>query len=58
MTKNDSLETIKKKYREIIQSYHPDKIQGKGLPKDFVDFANKKLTDFNNAYNEIKKNKK
>ena len=58
VTKNDSLETIKKKYREIIQSYHPDKIQGKGLPKDFVDFANKKLTDFNTAYNEIKKNKK
>ena len=57
-TKNDSLETIKKKYREIIQNYHPDKIQGKGLPKDFIDFANKKLSDFNIAYNEIKKNRK
>ena len=54
----DSLESIKKKYREIIKNYHPDKIQGKGLPKDFVDFANKKLTDFNEAYNEIKKSKK
>ena len=54
----DSLEVIKTKYRDVIKNYHPDKIQGKGLPKDFIDFANKKLTDFNEAYNEIKKNRK
>ena len=51
------METIKKKYRNIIKDYHPDRIQGKGLPEDFIDFANKKLTDFNEAYNEIKKNR-
>ena len=55
---SDSLEEIKNKYRNIVRDYHPDKIQGKGLPKEFIDFANKKLTDFNQAYNEIKNNRK
>ncbi len=53
----DSLEIIKKKYRDIIKEYHPDTIQGKGLPEEFINFANKKLVDFNEAYNEIKKHK-
>ena len=57
-SENDSLETIKKKYKEIIKNYHPDKIQGKGLPEEFINFDNKKLTDFNEAYNEIKKKRK
>ena len=58
VSENDSMETIKKKYRNIIKDYHPDKIQGKGLPEEFIDFANKKLIDFTEAYNEIKKNRK
>ena len=57
-SESDSLEIVKKKYREIIKDYHPDKIQGKGLPVEFINFANKKLTEFNEAYNEIKKYKK
>ena len=55
---SDSLDVIKKKYLKVVRDYHPDKIQGKGLPEDFIEFANKKLKDFNEAYNEIKKNKK
>ena len=53
----DSLDSIKKKYRSIIKEYHPDRIQGKGLPDEFINFANKKLVEFNEAYNEIKKQK-
>ena len=53
----DSLENIKKKYKDIIKEYHPDRTQGKGLPAEFIKFANKKLIDFNEAYNEIKKHK-
>ena len=58
VNESDSMEIIKKKYRDVIKNYHPDKIQGKGLPEDFIDFANKKLIDFNEAYNEIRKNRK
>ena len=57
VSENDSLENIKKKYRKIIKEYHPDTIQGKGLPDEFINFANKKLIDFNEAYNGIKKYK-
>lgn len=57
-SKEDSFNDIQNKYRKIIKDYHPDKIQGKGLPEDFIEFANKKLKDFNEAYNEIKKNRK
>ena len=58
VSETDSLDNIKKKYRNIIKEYHPDAIQGKGLPDEFINFANKKLIDFNEAYNEIKKHKK
>ena len=57
VSESDSLESIKNKYRNIIKEYHPDTIQGKGLPEEFINFANKKLVDFNEAYNEIKKHK-
>ena len=56
-SKEDSFNDIQNKYRKIIKDYHPDKIQGKGLPEDFIEFANKKLKDFNEAYNEIKNRK-
>ena len=52
-----ALKILKKKYKDIIKEYHPDRIQGKGLPAEFIKFANKKLIDFNEAYNEIKKHK-
>ncbi len=57
VTENDSLESIKNRYKNIIKEYHPDRIQGKGLPAEFIKFANKKLIEFNEAYNEIKKYK-
>ena len=58
LTKVTQWKLLKKKYIDVIKNYHPDKIQGKGLPDDFIDFANKKLIDFNEAYNEIRKNRK
>ena len=45
---------IKSKYRQLITQYHPDKVIAKGLPEDFVDFANQRLKSINEAYNYIK----
>lgn len=50
----DSMETIKSKYRALTRDYHPDKIVSKGLPDEFVEFANRKLQDINEAYTAIK----
>lgn len=48
-------EEIKKQYRHLITQYHPDKIIAKGLPEDFVEFANERIKVINDAYNKIKK---
>ncbi len=46
---------IKKAYRHIAREYHPDVLQSKGLPEDFMEFANQKLQKVNESYGRIKK---
>ena len=58
LTENASLEEVSNQYRKLIKEYHPDKLQGMGLPKEFIDLANQKLSAINKAYTEIKKNEK
>ena len=49
---------IKRCYRRAITEYHPDKIQSKGLPKEFMKFANDQTIKINEAYNVIKESRK
>ncbi|MFW5976880.1 MAG: TerB family tellurite resistance protein [Bacillota bacterium] len=51
----DSTEVIKKKYRELVKEYHPDRIISKDLPEDFIEFANKRFKEIQNAYEKIMK---
>jgi len=46
---------IKKVYRQKVAEYHPDKIEGKGLPPEFIKFANDKLAEINAAYEQVRK---
>ena len=50
-----SNEEIKKQYRKLATEYHPDKIQAKGLPEEFIKFANDKFQEIQEAYDGIKK---
>jgi len=52
---NDSEDTIKQQYRKLVQDYHPDKIISKGLPEEFVKFANDKFREIQEAYDVVKK---
>ena len=52
---NDSNEHIKKQYRKLVSDYHPDKIASKGLPEEFIKFANDKFREIQEAYEVIKK---
>ncbi|MCK5100394.1 MAG: DnaJ domain-containing protein, partial [Desulfobacteraceae bacterium] len=45
----------KKQYRKLATEYHPDKIQAKGLPEEFVKFANDNFIKIQEAYEYIKK---
>lgn len=54
-TPEDSNEVIKANYRRLVKEYHPDKIQAKGLPPEFQEFAKEKFQEIQNAYEEISK---
>ncbi len=45
---------LKKKYRALVSEHHPDRLIARGVPKEFVDIANKRLAAINAAYEEIK----
>lgn len=44
---------IKKAYRRKANEFHPDKIEGKGLPPEFIKFANDRLAEINESYDAI-----
>ena len=50
----DDMETIKKRYRELVKKYHPDFMQTKVYDEHFVEFAKQKMQEINQAYDEIK----
>lgn len=52
---NASNKEIKKQYRKLVTEYHPDKIEAKGLPEEFVKFATDKFREIQEAYDNIKK---
>jgi DnaJ like chaperone protein len=52
---SDSMDEIKKKYRKLVQDYHPDKIVAKGLPEEFTKFAQNKFQEIQEAYEHIQK---
>ena len=45
---------VKKQYRKMASEYHPDKVIAKGMPQQFVELANKKFAEINQAYEKIK----
>ncbi len=46
---------IKKAYRQKCLDFHPDKLASKGLPDEFMEYANEQLARVNEAYDTIKK---
>jgi len=54
--KGDSMEVIKKKYRELAKKYHPDRVSHLG--EEFRDLANQKFKAIQEAYDTIKEERK
>jgi DnaJ like chaperone protein len=48
-------EVIKRIYRRKCNDFHPDKLASKGLPAEFMEYANEQLAKVNEAYDTIKK---
>ncbi len=49
---------LDKAYKILIKDYHPDRLVGYGLPRDFIDLANNRLAKINASYDYIKSNRK
>ncbi|MDN5335440.1 MAG: DnaJ like chaperone protein [Synergistales bacterium] len=53
--RSDSDEVIRKRYRELVAKYHPDKFIGQNLDKEFIEFASKKFQRIQSAYERIRR---
>lgn len=51
---NDPDHIIKSNYRKLVSEYHPDKISSKGLPEEFIQLAENKFREIQQAYESIK----
>lgn len=49
-----SMAEIKKAYRKLVKEYHPDKLASENMPEDYVEFANNKIIEINEAYEYLK----
>jgi len=50
---NDSTAAIKKRYRDLTKTFHPDTISGKDLPPEFTKLAASKFREIQEAYERI-----
>jgi len=44
---------IKKAYHRLVKENHPDKLQARGVPEDFLKIAQEKMAEINQAYTDI-----
>jgi len=54
-TPESSNEEIKSNYKKLVKDFHPDKIISKGLPEEFVDFAESRFREIQESYEKIEK---
>lgn len=52
--REDSDGEIKRRYRRLVNEYHPDKIASKGLPEEFSRYASEKFREIQDAYDHVR----
>ncbi len=45
---------VKSAHRKLVREYHPDALASKGLPDDFLEYAQKKMVAINDAWDVVK----
>lgn len=50
-----SNDEVKRHYRKIVSSTHPDKLIARGVPAEFIAIATQKLAALNGAYDRIRR---
>ena len=54
-TPESTNEEIKSNYKKLVKDFHPDKIISKGLPEEFIDFAESRFREIQESYEKIQK---
>ena len=52
-TPESSNEEIKSNYKKLVKDFHPDKIISKGLPEEFIEFAERRFREIQESYEKI-----
>jgi DnaJ like chaperone protein len=52
---NDDFETVKSAWRDLVRTYHPDRMIARGLPEEAINLAEKRIIQINKAYETVKK---
>ncbi len=50
---DDSLETLRQRYRALVRELHPDRMMARGVPIEAMRLAEKRMTAINRAWQEI-----
>jgi DnaJ like chaperone protein len=53
VTPNMSMAEIRKVWRELVRQTHPDSMMARGVPKEAIHLAEKRMADINRAWDEI-----
>jgi DnaJ like chaperone protein len=52
-TPESSIDEIKSNYKKLVKDFHPDKIMSKGLPEEFIEFAEGRFREIQESYEKI-----
>ena len=52
---NDDFEIIRAAWRDLVRTYHPDRMIARGLPEEAINLAEKRIIQINKAYEIVKK---
>jgi DnaJ like chaperone protein len=58
LTRAATDEEVKRTYRRLIREHHPDALIAKGLPKNFIEVASRKMAAINAAYDQIERERR
>lgn len=53
LSRDASLEAVRKRYRELVREYHPDRHIAAGVPEEMIEIATERLQKVNEAHDRI-----
>ena len=52
---NDDFEKIMGAWRDLVLTYHPDRMVARGLPEEAINLAERRIIQINKAFEAVKK---